>query len=119
MKHLATTLIGALTLQAISPLGLAAVPADDARREVVRFADLDLTRPAGAQELYRRIKHAARNVCETFDRLGYDPSCVDQAIARAVADVDAPLLTARRQASTHREALEPREARLNRVKGDS
>src|SRR5215469_2559283 len=83
MKHLATTLIGVLTLQAISPVSFADVPGDAARHKVVGFADLDLTRPAGAQELYRRIKYAAHDVCETFDRLGYDPSCVNQAIARA------------------------------------
>ena len=114
MKHLATILIGTLTLHAISPVSLAAVPADDARREVVRFTDLDLTRPAGAQELYRRIKYAAHNVCGTFDRLGYDPRCADQAIGRAVADVGAPLLTARHAASTHRAAVEPQQARLDR-----
>lgn len=114
MKHLATTLIGALTLYATATASLAAAPADDVRHQVVRFADLDLTRPAGAQALYRRIKHAARDVCETFDRLGYDPSCANRAMARAVADVDAPLLTARYQASTHREVLEPPQARLNR-----
>ena len=113
MKHLATTLIGVLTLQAFSPVSLAAEPADAARHKVVGFADLDLTRPAGAQQLYRRIKYAAHDVCETFDRLGYNPSCVDQAIARAVAEVGAPLLTARHQASAHREAREPRQARLN------
>src|SRR5215472_7842270 len=94
MNHLATTLIGALTLYATATGSLAAAPADDVPHQVVKFADLDLTRPAGAQELYRRIKYAARDVCETFDRLGYDPQCVNQAIAGAVADVGAPLLTA-------------------------
>ena len=60
MKHLATTFIGALTLCAISPSGLAATASDELRREVVRFADLDLTRPAGAQHIRQCIhSHSA------------------------------------------------------------
>jgi UrcA family protein len=113
MKHLATTLIGALTLYAVSPAGFAAAPPDDVRRQVVRVADLDLTRPAGVQELYHRIRYAARNVCETFDRLGRDRDCIEQAIARAVDDVGAPLLTTRHQTSTQRPPLPPRQARLD------
>jgi len=113
MKHLATTLIGALTLYAVAPAGFAAAPPDDVRREVVRFADLDLTRPAGAQELYQRIRYAARNVCETYDRLGRNRGCIEQSIARAVAEVGAPLLTTHHEASTQRQPLQPRQARLD------
>ena len=51
MKDLATTLIGALTLYAVSTAGLAAASRDDVRHQVVTIADLDLTRPAGAREL--------------------------------------------------------------------
>jgi UrcA family protein len=111
MKDLATTLIGALTLYAVSTAGFAAAPRDDVRHQVVAFADLDLTRPAGAQELYHRLQYAARNVCQTYDRRG-DRDCIRQAIARAVADVGAPLLTTRHQASTARQPLQPRQARL-------
>ena len=53
MKHFASTLITALTLHAVSPVGLAAAVPGDVRREVVRFADLDLTRPAGAPDSAR------------------------------------------------------------------
>jgi UrcA family protein len=95
MKHIATTLIGVLALHAISPAAIAAPPADDLRRQVVRFADLDLARPAAAQELYRRIQNAARTVCAAYGPVSYERSCAEQAIARAVAEVDAPLLTAR------------------------
>ena len=67
MKHVIPTLVGALTLYTMSPSGLAAPAHDDAvRQEIVRFGDLDLTRPADAQELYRRIKHAAHHVCEAI-----------------------------------------------------
>jgi UrcA family protein len=109
MKHFATSLIGALTLCAVAPAGLAEAPSYDARREVVRFADLDLTRPAGAQDLYDRIQYAAREVCETYYRLGRDRGCIDQAIARAVAEVGAPLLT-RQLAPAYRQ---PPQARLD------
>ena len=97
MRHFATTIIGALTLYAISPSGLAAAAPDGARQVTVKFYDLDLTRLAGAQELYRRIEHAARDVCEP---LGADPyglaaymTCRKSAIARALRDIGAPLLT--------------------------
>jgi len=50
MKHVIPTLVGALTLYTMSPSGLAAPAHDDAvRQEIVRFGDLDLTRPADAQ----------------------------------------------------------------------
>ena len=60
MKHLKAVIIGALTLYPMSWDSLAAATSKDLRTEVVRFADLDLTRPAGAQELYRRLQQAAR-----------------------------------------------------------
>ena len=112
MKHLATTSIGALTLCAISPSGLAATAPEELHREVVRFADLDLTRPAGAQQLYRRIERAAHEVCAAYGPRGYDRSCADAAIARAVAEVGAPLLTAHQQTLAQRQTLQPRQARL-------
>jgi UrcA family protein len=107
MKDLATSLFGALTLYAVSTAGFAAAPAVDARQQLVRYADLDLTRPAGAQELYYRIQYAAHNVCQTYDRRT-DRDCVKQAIARAVADVGTPLLTTRYQVATHRQPAQPR-----------
>lgn len=96
MKHLATSLIGALTLCAVAPAVFAAAAPDEPRRQVVTFADLDLTRPAGAQQLYLRIRSAARDVCATYDRFGPDRRCIQQAIARAIATVGLPPRTARR-----------------------
>jgi UrcA family protein len=95
VKHLKAVLIGALILCPLSS-GLAAAASNDARTKVVRFADLDLTHPAGAQELYRRIRRAAREVCEPDGTTGYLESygeCLRGAIAHAVLEVDAPLLT--------------------------
>jgi UrcA family protein len=70
------------------------------KTQAVSYADLDLSKPAGAQTLYKRIKAAARHVCGPVDRYTYvTPSqtfrqCFDQAIADAVAQVDRPSLTA-------------------------
>ena len=79
----------------------------------------DLTRPAGAQELYRRITRAARDVCATaipgrFAVASAHRRCTDQAIARAVATVDNPLLTERYEQKSHREILRPQQVGLNR-----
>jgi len=112
MKHLATSLIGTVTLCAVAPAAFAAALPDDVRRQVVSYADLDLARPAGAQELYHRIRRAARDVCETsYDRLGHERHCIAQAIARAVAEVGGPLLTTRHLAATGGQPLPPRQAR--------
>ena len=119
MKHAITSLIGALALYAASPNGLAAEVPADVPQQIVKFGDLDVTRPAGAQELYRRITHAARDVCETVSAGGSATAianrlCTDRAIARAVAAVDSPLLTDRYEQKTHRQILQPQQLGLNR-----
>ena len=85
MKHVITTVVGALALYTTSPSGLAAPAPDDAvRQEIVRFGDLDLTRAADAQELYRRIRNAAHKVCESISdlasRRGPQPSVAHGAL---------------------------------------
>jgi UrcA family protein len=71
-----------------------------AKSQAVSYADLDLSKPAGAQTLYKRIKAAARNVCGPVDQYTFQtPSktfraCFDKAVADAVAQVDRPSLTA-------------------------
>ena len=112
MKQLATTLAGVLMLHVISPSALAAAPADDLRREVVRFKDLDLTRPADVQVLYSRIRHAAREVCPQSGPFGYDRSCAQRATERAVTDV-APLLAAHQRMVAGRQ-LQTTPARADR-----
>jgi UrcA family protein len=120
MKPVITTLVGALALYAMSPSGLAATaPEDRVREEIVRFGDLDLTRPADAQELYRRIRRAAHNVCEPIGMgnpalAPSDHSCIDQSIARAVADINIPLVTERYARQTREQILPVQQARLNR-----
>jgi UrcA family protein len=67
-------------------------------KQVIPSSDLDLSKIQGAAVLYARIRHAARAVCETI--LTQQPgliekyrTCVDSAIADAVARANRPLLS--------------------------
>jgi UrcA family protein len=86
-----------LLLGSLSAATCAVEPGEDGVR-TVRFTDLDLTRSAGAAELYARIKSAAAEVCQPVparevESVLRSQRCMQQAIARAVADVNAPALT--------------------------
>lgn len=88
---------GFILLASFAGAAFGAVNTDNVPHRTVRFADLDLTRKAGAETLLVRIKSAARVVCEppqglelTFDSLYRQ--CISDAIGRAVADVNAPVL---------------------------
>jgi len=66
--------------------------------KVVSYADLNLNGAAGAQTLYGRLRMAATQVCAPFEgRTLTDKArwrgCFDPAIARSVAEIDAPMLT--------------------------
>jgi UrcA family protein len=97
---LLTTIMGSMGACADA---YSATTTTDPRLEIatrtVKYADLDLTRNAGAATLYLRIKSAAREVCEpisftyAWKSVATAHRCMDQAIFRAVADVNAPLLT--------------------------
>ena len=77
----------------------AAPPVYDVATRTVKYGDLDLSRTAGAASLYSRIQTAARAVCESPPFTGVrgemllSRHCMEQSIARAVADVNAPTLT--------------------------
>jgi len=69
----------------------------------VSFAELDLSKPAGASALYDRLQRAAAEVCglnvRTVGLTGgastaSKKQCYRDALTRAVAQVDAPLLEA-------------------------
>jgi|HubBroStandDraft_1064217.scaffolds.fasta_scaffold1000778_1 UrcA family protein len=80
---------------------LAADTAPDGQRSVtVHYRDLNLDRPADVARLYHRIAEAAASVCGARDLHVsqlvppvYAP-CISAAIARAVAQVDQPALSA-------------------------
>jgi UrcA family protein len=90
-------LCGALALSALQATARAADAGLPKQR--VSYADLDISKPAGAKVLYSRIVAAANRVC------GFDGSmdmatkrwvqvCTDRAIDNAVRDVDSPALSA-------------------------
>jgi len=87
-----------IALVSVTGLAFGAAASDDRPQRTVSFADLDIGHEAGAEVLYARIRSAARAVCEPqLDReltlLTNYRHCVDAAIGRAVADVNAPALT--------------------------
>ena len=65
----------------------------------VRYHAVNLTNPGQAQELYRRIKFAARSVCPQYavpdlEHVLILRACIDDAVDNAVESVDHPSLTA-------------------------
>jgi UrcA family protein len=59
---------------------------------------LDLSQPAGAQELYRRLQRAAVEVCKPGALVALEPvsdrrACSEKALADAIRSVNMPLLT--------------------------
>jgi UrcA family protein len=82
----------------------AAEPANAVPHKVVSFKDLNLNTAEGVEVLYKRIRNAAHEVCADPDR--YDLSefklrpCIDDAMARAIAQVNSPMLTSLYQTKT-------------------
>ena len=66
---------------------------------------LDLSQPAGAQQFYTRLQHAARVVCTHGNQVGLAPSpdpegCYEKALGDAIRSANVPLL-ARVYLETH------------------
>lgn len=66
--------------------------------QVVTFKDLNLNNPEGAAVLYGRIKRAAYEVCGHWDnfnlsQIHVQQMCISDAVSRAVAQVNSPMLT--------------------------
>ena len=87
---------------ALCTLQVTARASDDALpTRKVSYADLDISKPAGAKVLYSRIVAAARQVCSvngykelaTIQRAN---KCTDLTIDKAVKDVGSPALSALR-----------------------
>jgi len=88
-------LAGALTAN----LASAATPDNEPKQSVVNFSDLDLSRPQDAHRLYRRIKYAARQVCDNnpssdLRLLEMYETCMAKAINDAVAQVQSAQVAA-------------------------
>jgi UrcA family protein len=68
------------------------------KTEVVRYDDLRLISAVGAAVLYGRLRGAAERACGPLDGRSAAPAaryraCVDEAIAKAVAEVNEPVLS--------------------------
>ena len=115
MNKTTTIAVRALTIGLAAVIGCSAAQASNVSRDpsaaneryqnVVRYADVDLSRIDGAITVYGRIRQAANAVCESLDSrvLGLAEkhrACVNQAIADAVASVDRPLLSQYHQLRT-------------------
>jgi UrcA family protein len=82
----------------------------------VKYADLNPNDAAGAKVLYQRIRRAADTVCAVPDTtelafIAMKKQCMVKAIAEAVAQVNAPTLTALYEAE---QGLAPTQVALNR-----
>jgi UrcA family protein len=67
---------------------------DGIRSETVKFADLNVDTPAGAEALYGRIHAAAWHVCQQPPgALQGARTCMKRAESDAIGKVNAPLLT--------------------------
>jgi UrcA family protein len=105
MRHLSQKIMFpcGLLMMSFASMGVsAAVAASNGEVATYRvnYADLDIGHRAGADVLFARIKSAARRVCEPVAanapyryEQATEKSCVDKAIADAVADVGSPMLT--------------------------
>lgn len=67
--------------------------------QVVNYGDLDLSSEAGAKTLLARIERAAKHACVDYPRSSMDRStnfdaCVKNAVGRAVASLNNPVVTA-------------------------
>ena len=92
MVLVATTLAAAAPVAAQSP--------DDTVSVSVRYGDLDISRPAGAEIMLRRIENAAVEVCggepdqRDLGQRALFEKCRVSTIDRSVAALDAPMVTA-------------------------
>jgi UrcA family protein len=98
MRRVTTTILLAALAPSAVQISQAATTEVVQLSRKVEYADLDLSQMNGAKVLYQRLRGAARLVCAPLegrdlqqDRL--HSTCVHDAIASSVAQVNKPLLT--------------------------
>jgi UrcA family protein len=92
-RLIATAICGALA----SSVGTAsAADRSEPASKIVKFAELNISKPAGAAVLYDRIRAAAQGVCSyyLFKSDAAEKGCMDDTIANAVVKVNQPALFA-------------------------
>jgi len=74
----------------------------------VKYAETAFSTQAGAADVYRRLKFAARNVCSVnnagmlaLDRRIAAQKCADKALGEAVNRIDRPMLSSVHASSAH------------------
>jgi UrcA family protein len=87
------------TCTAIGAIGSAQAANADSPALRIRYSDLNLSSEQGSLALYGRIVAAAHQVCDFADNrdlhsVAAARACREQAIARAVRDVNSPMLAA-------------------------
>jgi UrcA family protein len=91
-------LAAAATLSCAAPV--VAQTSDAVPRVLVKYGDLNIGSPAGAQALLERIEAAANTACggapdiRQLNQLASFEACRRSAVAGAVAAIDSPMLTA-------------------------
>jgi UrcA family protein len=100
-RRLVLATLAASCLAAASTVAHAAEQSrgSEAAMKTVQYGDLNLAKPEGVARLYRRIVAAAQQVCDSrqgrsLQAQAQDSICTKESIARAVAAVDQPTLTA-------------------------
>lgn len=112
-SSLSRVILTALTAGLIGALATTAANASDAARVSdapavsVKYSDLNLATDQGNVALYKRIVSAARQVCPidtgpNARLIAQSRKCVDDAVARAVSDIESPQLAALQAARSHR-----------------
>jgi UrcA family protein len=98
MKSLIACALIGIILSPLSAVAFAMSALDNPPTRVVQFGDLDLGQDVGIAALYSRITSAVREVCEPLNvwslrTLHEERDCREEALGRAVADVNSPSLT--------------------------
>ncbi len=101
---LALGLLVGLTASAHAAVNLEGAGLTRGPSKTVRFADLDMSKVAGVETLYSRIRAAARSVCQGEVREFY-AECRAKAVDEAVAGVGNTLLAAIHRAATAGEGV--------------
>ena len=98
MNRIIQTAVAAAALSLAGLAGAASAADSGQDRMVVRIGDLNTHSPAGARSALRRIKSEANKFCgpQPFDLHGVatHSSCVKEMTGKAVAKLDAPMVTA-------------------------
>jgi UrcA family protein len=94
-RVLAATIFASLT-SGVAAVSFASDSADVLQAKV-QYGDLNVSSASGATTLYHRIRLAAQNVCHPLDNRDFASqkllaACVQQAMSRAVNEVNQPAL---------------------------